>query len=122
MVEDLFEIVDDTTVVVRLRVQPGSGRTAVVGRHGDALRVRVGVAPERGRANEACVALVADLLGVPGTDVTLTAGAASRAKRLRVSNVEVEEVRRRLDLALEDAAIAPAGNSGGRRNVRPRGR
>ncbi|MGH3056063.1 MAG: DUF167 domain-containing protein, partial [Gaiellaceae bacterium] len=41
------------TTRLRLRVSPGAGRTALVGRHGDAWKVRVTEAPERGRANEA---------------------------------------------------------------------
>ena len=120
--DDLFEIVDEKTVVVRLNVHPGAGRTAVVGRHGDALKVKVAAAPERGRANDACVALVAGLLGRPEGDVELTGGAASRLKRLKVAGVEADEVRRRLELALQDAAAGPSGNSPGRRNVRPPGR
>ena len=122
MIDDLFDIVDDKTVVLRLHVHPGAGRTAVVGRHGDALKVKVAAAPERGRANDACTALVGELLGVPAGDVELTAGAASRLKRFRVAGVEVDEVRRRLELALEDAASTPSGNAPGRRNVRPPGR
>ena len=38
------------TTRLRLRVSPGAGRTALVGRHGDAWKVRVTEAPERGRA------------------------------------------------------------------------
>ena len=122
MVDDLFEIQDEKTVVLRLHVHPGAGRTAVVGRHGDALKVKVAAAPERGRANDACAALVAELLGVAPASVELTAGAASRVKRLKVTGVDVDEVRRRLELALEDAAAASSGNAPGRRNVRPPGR
>ena len=46
------------TTRLRVRVSPGAGRTALVGRHGDAWKVRVTEAPERGRANEAVLRLI----------------------------------------------------------------
>ena len=48
------------TTRLRVRVSPGAGRTALVGRHGDAWKVRVTEAPERGRANEAVLRLLAE--------------------------------------------------------------
>ena len=50
---------------VRLRVSPGAGRAQVVGRHGDAWKVRVTAAPEQGRANDAVLRLLAEVLAVP---------------------------------------------------------
>jgi len=48
------------TTRLRLRVSPGARRAAVVGRQGDAWKVRVAEAPERGRANEAVLRLLAE--------------------------------------------------------------
>ena len=50
---------------LRLRVSPGAGRDEVVGRYGDGWKVRVGAPPERGRANDAVLRLIAKRLGVP---------------------------------------------------------
>lgn len=97
----------DDKAVVRLHVQPGAGRTAVVGTHGDALKIRVAAPPEGGRANEACVALLAEVFGVKPAAVALTAGDKSRAKKVTVTGHEADEVKRLLELALEDAARAP---------------
>jgi uncharacterized protein (TIGR00251 family) len=99
--------------MLRVHVQPGAGRTAVSGRHGDALKVRVAAPPEKGRANDACTELVADLAGVKATAVELTSGASSRSKRFKVTGADVDELVRRLELAIEDAS----GNARGRGSV-----
>ena len=113
MVRELFDDGGDGKVVLRVHVQPGAGRTAVQGVHGDALKVRVAAAPEKGRANDACAALVAELAGVKPAAVSLAAGATGRAKRFAVSGVDVDELVRRLELALEEAS----GNARGRGSV-----
>src|SRR3954470_20268647 len=54
-----------TSTRLQLRVAPGAGRSQVVGRHGDAWKVRVTAAPEGGKANAAVVRLMAATLGLP---------------------------------------------------------
>ena len=84
---------------LRLRVSPGAARTEVAGRHGDGWKVRVGAAPERGRANDAVVALLADSLGVPRTAVSVVSGQASRDKVVEVRGLGPAEAERRLAAA-----------------------
>ena len=81
---------------LRLRVAPGAARPAVVGRHGDAWKVRVSAAPERGRANAAVLALVADTLQLPRDAVSLVSGAASRDKIVELTGLAPAEIDRRL--------------------------
>ena len=73
---------------VQLRVSPGARQACVVGRHGDAWKVRVAPAPENGKANAAVVALLADTLALPRGGVSIVSGHAlagqdSRAGRHR---------------------------------------
>ena len=112
MFEDLYETAG-SDVLLRVHVQPGAGRTTIVGRHGDALKVKVGAPPSGGRANEALVALLAAALGVAPSTVTVESGASSRAKRVRVKDAGTIDVGKLLELAVE----RDAGNSGGGRGV-----
>ena len=86
---------------LRLRVSPGAARAVVVGRHGDAWKVRVPAPPERGRANDAVVALLADTLSVERGTVTLVSGHASRDKIIELSGLDLDEVERRLSARKE---------------------
>lgn len=120
MSTDLFDVTAEGDVVVRLHVQPGAGRTAVVGTYGDALKVRVAAPPEGGRANEACLALVAETLGVEGAAVELSGGRSSRSKRVRVTGLEADDVERLLGKALAVAAERPGKRASGRESQGPR--
>ena len=90
---------DGPVTRVRLRVSPGAGRSAVVGRHGDGWKVRVAAAPERGRANDALVDLLSSTLGVPRGRVHLVSGATARDKLVELAGIAPEEIDRRLDAA-----------------------
>jgi uncharacterized protein (TIGR00251 family) len=113
-VSDLF-VAHDGHVVVDVHVQPGSGRTAVVGRHGAALKLRVAAPPTEGRANEAAGELLARTLGVKPAAVSLVSGASSRSKRYKVEGVDGDETATALRRAIDEANSAPGG---GRRTPR----
>ena len=92
------EHVRNPTVSARLRVRvaPGARRSAVVGRHGDAWKLRVHGAPERGRANAEVVDLLAGVLGLPTRDVRIVSGHTARDKIVEVDRLALDEVERRL--------------------------
>ena len=117
---DLFDVTAEGDIVLRLHVQPGAGRTAVVGTYNDALKVRVAAPPEGGRANEACLDLVAETLGVTRDAVELTGGGSSRSKRVRVTGVEPADVDDLIGRALTAAAERPGKRSTGRESQGPR--
>jgi hypothetical protein len=91
--------VSASTTRLRLRVAPGAARPGVVGRHGDAWKVRVAAAPERGKANEAVLALLAETLAVPRENVSLVSGGGSRDKIVELAGIEPAEIERRLATA-----------------------
>jgi uncharacterized protein (TIGR00251 family) len=81
-------------VVVTVWVVPGSRRDAIVGAHGDAVKIRVAAPPEGQRANRR----VAELLGAAtgARQVTVVAGAGSRRKRFLLTGCQAGSVARAL--------------------------
>lgn len=99
--EDLYDVVDGA-VVLRVHAQPGGGRSAVTGRYGDAVKVKVAAPPVEGRANTALVAFLAKELGLKEADVTLVAGESSRTKRVRLGGLDPEAAAAAIDRLLPD--------------------
>jgi uncharacterized protein (TIGR00251 family) len=81
---------------LRLRVAPGAAHSGIVGRLGDAWKVRVAAPPEGGRANEAVVRLLAETLQVPRDAVTLVSGHGAREKIVELSGLGPSQIERRL--------------------------
>jgi uncharacterized protein (TIGR00251 family) len=71
-------------LVLRIKVVPKSSADRIAGWVGDRLKVQVTAAPERGKANDAVVELLASTLGVPRRAVRISAGATSPLKTVEV--------------------------------------
>lgn len=84
-------------VMVEVTVIPRSPRAGVGGLRDGRLVVRVTAAPEKGKANEACIEEVASFLGVPKTCISMVAGAASRKKTLAISCMSAAELDSRIN-------------------------
>ena len=81
---------------LKLHLTPGARDDALAGWRGDSLRVRVRARPEKGRANEAALRLLAGYLKLPRSRLVLVRGAASRDKLVEVEGFSEEELRARL--------------------------
>jgi uncharacterized protein (TIGR00251 family) len=82
---------------VRLRVSPGARRTELVGRHGEAWKVRVAAAPEQGRVNEAVLDLLSRELELPRRSLSIVSGHAARDKVVLLEGIDPAESERRLE-------------------------
>ncbi len=77
-------------VTLRLKVAPRARHDRIEGwapaaDGGAVLKISVTAAPERGRANDAVIALLARALGVPKSSITILAGETGRAKTIRIA-------------------------------------
>jgi uncharacterized protein (TIGR00251 family) len=70
----------------------------VIGVADGRLRLRLAAPAREGKANAELVRFLAQVLGVPRSRVSLTAGAESRRKRVKVEGIAAEAVRRTLGL------------------------
>jgi uncharacterized protein (TIGR00251 family) len=84
-----------------VRVLPRAGRDSIVGFAGEVLRVRLAAPPLEGRANAALLRVLAHALDIPRSALSITAGAGSRDKLVRVEGLPAEEARARLQVAAE---------------------
>jgi uncharacterized protein (TIGR00251 family) len=81
---------------LKVRVAPGASREGIVGEHGDALKVAVREPPEKGRANDAVVRVLAEAIGARPKEVEVLRGHASRDKVVLFRGLAEAELRARL--------------------------
>lgn len=72
---------------LQVKVVPGASRNRIVGMLGDALKVQVAAAPEKGKANDAVRALLAGFFGVKMGQVELISGQTQPRKTFLVNGV-----------------------------------
>ncbi len=81
---------------IGLRVRAGAHRQGILGVYGPVLKLAVGAAPERGRANRAVLELLAQALGVPARCLRLVSGQTSALKLVLIEGLASTQVRQRL--------------------------
>ena len=82
---------------LRIKVVPGASRSEIVGVLGDRLKIRIAAPPEKGKANQALLLLIADWLGTK--NIELVSGHRNAEKTVRVAGLHelsVEQMRRLL--------------------------
>jgi uncharacterized protein (TIGR00251 family) len=83
-------------IALAIKVVPGSSRQRVVGEYADGLKITVTAAAERGAANEAVIAVLADSLQIAPANVTIVRGHQSPRKEVLIVGLSSEEIERRL--------------------------
>lgn len=79
-------------VRIAVRVAPSSATTAVVGPYLKGWKLRIAAAPDRGKANDAVVHLLAEVLAIPAHQVVIVAGHASRNKVVEIDGLSRDEI------------------------------
>jgi uncharacterized protein len=86
----------DTTVQLLIKVVPASSRNCIAGWLGSTLKVRVTAQPERGKANAAVEATIAEALGISVSSARVIQGKTSPRKIVEIVGLSEAEVYRRL--------------------------
>ena len=81
---------------LKVKVVPGASRTEIVGRLGEALKVRVAAPPEGGQANREVVALLAAKVGLPLAAVSVVSGLTPASKVVAFQGLDGSTLRARL--------------------------
>lgn len=87
-------------VRVRIKVKARAKQSGIIGIRGGLLLVSVVEPPEKGEANAAVCAFIAEALGLPKSRVAIVAGATSSLKAVEVSGISAAIAEDRLRKAM----------------------
>jgi len=82
------------TVIFAVRVQPRANKDEIAGEMAGALKVRLRAPAVEGRANEALIEFLAELLKTSKGAVRILSGERSRMKRLEIRGVTKQQIER----------------------------
>jgi uncharacterized protein (TIGR00251 family) len=79
-------------LTIKIKVEPRSSKSGIVGPHGDALKVKLMSPPVEGKANKELIEVLARELKVKKKDIEIVAGQSSKNKVVRISGItSIEE-------------------------------
>lgn len=82
----------DGNVELRIYCQPRASKTKIVGRHGDAIKVRLAAPPVDGEANVELCQFLARHFGVLRQNVQILSGKGARQKRVLIQGKTAREI------------------------------
>ena len=85
-------------LVLPVHAQPGARRNGILGEHDGRLKIAVTEKPDKGKANQAIIALLARQLRIAKSDLRLLSGDTNRRKRFLIVGLDAGEVRKRLGI------------------------
>ncbi len=78
--------------ILQIKVVPNSSKSAFDGWYGEALKIRLHAAPEKGEANEELVEFLAEKLGIAKSRIRILSGHTARIKRIEIEGVSLEQI------------------------------
>lgn len=79
-----------------LRIQPGAKRTSVAGLYGESIRIALQALPVDGKANDALIRFLAEILQLSRAQVEILSGHSSRSKLIRLQGISLERATEKL--------------------------
>ncbi|VAX37442.1 hypothetical protein MNBD_PLANCTO02-3420 [hydrothermal vent metagenome] len=83
-------------LLLPVRAQPSGKKNAITGVHNRCLKVSVTQIPEKGKANDAFVKVLAKLLKLKKSQISLYRGNTSQQKKFLITGIALEELQMRL--------------------------
>jgi hypothetical protein len=78
-------LANNKEIYLRIKVLPGAGKTGFLGTMSDGtIKVAVGAAPEKGKANQELIKFLATELGVRKYQVKILSGVGERLKLIKI--------------------------------------
>lgn len=77
--------------IIKIKVEPRSSKSGIVGPYGDALKVKLTSPPVEGKANKELVEVLAKELGVHKKDIEIVSGQSSKNKTVKITGIESRE-------------------------------
>lgn len=88
----------DGAVCFAVKLVPRASKSEITGIEGDAVKMRVKAPPVEGKANEALIRFLADVLDVSRSQVEIVSGHASRKKVVRIRGVSTDRIEKALSI------------------------
>lgn len=89
--------------ILPVKAHAGARRNGIGKVQAGALQVSVTQAPEKGKANKAIIAVLAEALGVKKSQIELLSGETSAQKRFLVRGVPIGELSNRIAVLVSDS-------------------
>ena len=86
------------TLTLHITTQPGASKTEIAGILGGRLKIRVKAIPENGKANQALLRFLSEILEIPVSHCTLIRGHTSRQKTISLSPIQQSAIEQLLKL------------------------
>ena len=85
-------------VVFTAKIVPGSSKTTVCGLLGDMLKIKISAPPEKGKANQQLIELIAKKLGLKKQAVSVISGQTNPVKEIQICGMSGDELIEKLNL------------------------
>jgi len=87
--------------ILVVRALPGARRNSIMGEVGGAVKIAVSASPDKGKANQAIIEVLREVLGVKTSQVELLSGFTSRQKRFLIRGWSKQSLEARLSSLLQ---------------------
>ena len=86
----------ESECILQVKVVPGASRSRVAGRYDEGVKVQVSAAPEKGKANQAVVQVLAEWLEIKPSMIQIVSGLTQPRKTVRIGGVAQSDLAERM--------------------------